>query len=133
MLGLTVQIDDAFFPFMHEKLVTADVSGEYRDWAQLRIDALNRALKGIPIERTRYHICWGSWSGPHMFDVPLQQIIDIILQVNVSGYSSRPRMSARARMEGLEGDKVPAGRNCFQASSVMLQMLWSIPSSLLTA
>ena len=85
--GLNVQIDDAFFPFMHEKLVPPMSLAEYRDWAQLRIDALNRALKGIPAERSRYHICWGSWSGPHMYDVPLQEIIDIVLQVNVGGYS----------------------------------------------
>ena len=109
--GFTVQIDDAFFPFMHEKLVPPMTLGEYRDWAQLRIDALNRALKGIPIERTRYHICWGSWSGPHMFDVPLQEIIDIILQVNVGGYSFE---AANVRHEHewkvWKAAKIPAGK-----------------------
>ena len=85
--GLYVQIDDAFFPYMHEKLVPPMSLSEYRKWAQLRIDALNRALKGIPVERSRYHICWGSWSGPHMFDVPMKDIVDIVLQVNVGSYS----------------------------------------------
>lgn len=85
--GLTVQIDDAFFPFMHEKLVPPMTEAQYRDWAQLRVDALNHALDGIPTEKSRYHICWGSWSGPHAFDVPLQSIIDIILKVNVGAYS----------------------------------------------
>ncbi len=85
--GLNVQVDDAFFPFMHEKLVPPMTEAQYRDWAQLRVDALNHALEGIPTEKTRYHICWGSWSGPHAFDVPLKDIIDIVLGVNVGAYS----------------------------------------------
>ena len=85
--GLNVQIDDAFFPFMQEKLCPPMTLAQYRAWAQLRIDALNRALDGIPLEKSRYHICWGSWSGPHVFDVPLKDIVDIMLQVNVGAYS----------------------------------------------
>ena len=85
--GLQVQIDDAFFPYMHERMVPPMTNAQYRDWAQLRIDALNHALRGIPEERSRYHICWGSWNGPHMFDVPLKDIIDLVLQVRVGHYS----------------------------------------------
>ena len=51
------------------------------------LDALNQALRGIPKERSRYHICWGSWNGPHAFDVPLKDIIDLVLQVRVGHYS----------------------------------------------
>ena len=57
------------------------------DWCDLRVAALNRALEDIPLERSRYHICWGSWNGPHMFDVPLKDILDIVLKVNVGAYS----------------------------------------------
>jgi len=85
--GLYVQIDDAFLPYMHEKMVPPMSSAEYRKWAQMRIDALNHALKGIPDEKSRYHICWGSWNGPHAFDVPLKEIVDLLLQVNVGHYS----------------------------------------------
>jgi 5-methyltetrahydropteroyltriglutamate--homocysteine methyltransferase len=85
--GLYVQIDDAFLPFMQEKLVPPMSLAEYRKWAQLRVDALNHALVGIPVEKTRYHICWGSWSGPHMFDVEMKDFIDLMLQVNVGAYS----------------------------------------------
>jgi 5-methyltetrahydropteroyltriglutamate--homocysteine methyltransferase len=85
--GLYVQIDDAFLPYMHERMVPPMSNAEYRRWAQLRIDALNRALKGIPEDRSRYHICWGSWNGPHVFDVPLKEIIDLVLQVRVGHYS----------------------------------------------
>jgi 5-methyltetrahydropteroyltriglutamate--homocysteine methyltransferase len=85
--GLYVQIDDAFLPYMHEKMVPPMSEAQYRAWAQLRIDALNHALKGIPPERSRYHICWGSWNGPHAFDVPMKSIVDLLLQVNVGHYA----------------------------------------------
>jgi 5-methyltetrahydropteroyltriglutamate--homocysteine methyltransferase len=85
--GLYVQIDDAFLPYMHERMVPPMTSAQYRAWAQMRIDALNHALEGIPPERSRYHICWGSWNGPHAFDVPLKEIVDLLLQVRVGHYS----------------------------------------------
>jgi len=84
--GLYVQIDDAFLPYMHEKMVPPMTHGQYRAWAQMRVDALNHALKGIPQERSRYHICWGGWNGPHAFDVPMKDIVDLMLQVNVGAY-----------------------------------------------
>ncbi len=85
--GLYVQIDDAFLPYMHERMVPPMSNADYRRWAQMRVDALNHALRGIPEERSRYHICWGSWNGPHAYDVPLKDIIDLVLQVNVGQYS----------------------------------------------
>jgi len=85
--GLYVQIDDAFLPYMYERMVPPMSKAAYRRWAKLRIDALNRALAGIPEERSRYHICWGSWNGPHAFDVPLKEIIDLVLKVRVGHYS----------------------------------------------
>ena len=85
--GLYVQIDDAFLPYMHERMVPPMTNKQYRRWAQMRVEALNHALKGIPEERSRYHICWGSWNGPHVFDVPLKDIIDLLLQVRVGHYS----------------------------------------------
>jgi 5-methyltetrahydropteroyltriglutamate--homocysteine methyltransferase len=72
---------------MYEKLVPPMSLAQYRQWAELRIAALNRALEGLPPERTRYHICWGSWNGPHVFDVPMKDIVDIVLKVNVGAYS----------------------------------------------
>ncbi|HXQ51185.1 MAG TPA: cobalamin-independent methionine synthase II family protein [Stellaceae bacterium] len=85
--GLELQVDDAFLPYMFEKMVPPMSLAQYRKWAELRIAALNHALKGLPKEKTRYHICWGSWNGPHMFDVPLKDIVDIVLKVEVGGYS----------------------------------------------
>ncbi len=85
--GLYLQIDDAFLPYMYERLVPPMTMAEYREWAELRIAALNHALRGLPPERTRYHICWGSWNGPHMFDVPMKDIVDIVLTVNAGAYA----------------------------------------------
>jgi 5-methyltetrahydropteroyltriglutamate--homocysteine methyltransferase len=85
--GLYVQIDDAFLPYMYERMVPPMSKAAYRRWAEVRIDALNRALAGIPEERSRYHICWGSWNGPHAFDVPLKEIVDLVLKVRVGHYS----------------------------------------------
>jgi len=85
--GLYVQIDDAFLPYMYERMVPPMSKADYRRWAGLRIDALNHALAGIPEERSRYHICWGSWNGPHAFDVPLKDIVDLVLKVRVGHYS----------------------------------------------
>jgi 5-methyltetrahydropteroyltriglutamate--homocysteine methyltransferase len=109
--GLYVQIDDAFLPYMHEKMVPPMTSAQYRYWAQMRVDALNHALKGIPEEKSRYHICWGSWNGPHAFDVPLKEIVDLLLQVNVGHYSyeaANPRHEHEWTV--WESTKLPAGK-----------------------
>jgi 5-methyltetrahydropteroyltriglutamate--homocysteine methyltransferase len=109
--GLFVQIDDAFLPYMYERMVPPMSASDYRRWAQMRIDALNHALRGIPEERSRYHICWGSWNGPHAFDVPLKEIIDLILQVRVGHYSfeaANPRHAHEWRV--WETAKLPAGK-----------------------
>ena len=109
--GLYVQIDDAFLPYMHERMVPPMSNAEYRRWAQLRVDALNHALRGIPEERSRYHICWGSWNGPHAFDVPLKDIIDLVLQVRVGHYSfeaANPRHAHEWRV--WENVKLPPGK-----------------------
>ena len=109
--GLYVQIDDAFLPYMHERMVPPMSDAEYRRWAGLRVEALNHALRGIPEERSRYHICWGSWNGPHAFDVPLQNIIDLVLKVRVGHYSfeaANPRHAHEWRV--WEGVKLAPGK-----------------------
>jgi 5-methyltetrahydropteroyltriglutamate--homocysteine methyltransferase len=85
--GLLVQIDDAFLASSYDVMVPPATLADYRRWAAMRVDALNHALRGIPAEKCRYHVCWGSWNGPHTNDVPLKDIVDLILRVNVSGYS----------------------------------------------
>ncbi len=84
--GLNVQIDDAFIPFMYDILVPPGTMDDYLAWAQPRIDAMNHALEGIPEDRVRYHVCWGSWNGPHTNDIALRDILPLILQVNAGTY-----------------------------------------------
>ena len=85
--GLLVQIDDAHLPFMYDRMVPPASDEDYFRWATLRIDALNHALRGLDASRIRYHICWGSWNGPHTHDVPLGKIAGLLLKLNVGGYS----------------------------------------------
>jgi 5-methyltetrahydropteroyltriglutamate--homocysteine methyltransferase len=80
--GLYVQIDDAHLPFTYDRMVPPASPKEFRKWARIRVDALNHALRDIPEDRVRYHICSGSNHGPHTHDVPLRDIIDLVLKVN---------------------------------------------------
>jgi 5-methyltetrahydropteroyltriglutamate--homocysteine methyltransferase len=83
--GLQVQVDDAHFAITYD-VMDGDLAA-YRAWAEVRTEALIRALDGIPPERARYHVCWGSWNAPHVGDVALRDIVDLILRVPVSTYS----------------------------------------------
>jgi 5-methyltetrahydropteroyltriglutamate--homocysteine methyltransferase len=85
--GLMLQVDDAHLPMMYDNIVDPGTPEDFRRWARLRIDALNHALEGIPRDRTRYHICWGSFNSPHVGDVPFREIADLVLSVNVGGYA----------------------------------------------
>jgi 5-methyltetrahydropteroyltriglutamate--homocysteine methyltransferase len=88
--GITLQVDDAFLPLA----ARGRSLGEFQTWAAVRQEALNSALKGIPPEQIRYHICWGSQNHPHLTDIPLRDLVDVILQVNAGSYvieSANPR------------------------------------------
>jgi 5-methyltetrahydropteroyltriglutamate--homocysteine methyltransferase len=85
--GFILQIDDPGLPDWWDMLKPQPSIDAYRKFAKLRIDAVNRALKGIPEDRVRYHLCWGSWHGPHTHDLPLEHIVDLVLQVNARSYS----------------------------------------------
>jgi 5-methyltetrahydropteroyltriglutamate--homocysteine methyltransferase len=84
--GLVVQVDDAVLANMYDHLVQQSPQ-HYRKWAELRIEALNHALRDIPEDRVRYHVCFGSWHVPHISDAPLEDIIDLILQAKAGAYS----------------------------------------------
>jgi 5-methyltetrahydropteroyltriglutamate--homocysteine methyltransferase len=85
--GLTVQVDDAFLASSYDVMVPPRSLADYRKWAAVRVEALNHALQGIPEEQSRYHLCWGSWNGPHTNDVAIKDVIDLVLRIRVGGYS----------------------------------------------
>jgi 5-methyltetrahydropteroyltriglutamate--homocysteine methyltransferase len=83
--GFQLQVDDAWIPALWDR--EPDLTREeYRRFAESRIEALNHALDGLPAERVRYHLCWGSWHGPHANDVPLAELVDLLLRVNAGTY-----------------------------------------------
>jgi 5-methyltetrahydropteroyltriglutamate--homocysteine methyltransferase len=84
--GFVLQIDDPGLPDAWEMLAPQPTLEEYRSYSILRIEALNHALAGVPADRVRYHICWGSWHGPHTTDIALRDIVDIMLRVNAGAY-----------------------------------------------
>ena len=83
--GFILQVDDAWVPAAWDRSPEFDLDS-YRRYAQDSIDVLNHALDGLPEDRIRYHLCWGSWHGPHANDVPLADIVDIMLQVKAGAY-----------------------------------------------
>jgi 5-methyltetrahydropteroyltriglutamate--homocysteine methyltransferase len=109
--GLVVQIDDARTAVTYDRMVPPATLADYRRWVARHVDVLNRALEGIPEDRVRYHVCWGSWPGPHTTDVPLQDIVDLILRVRAGAYvieGANPRHEHEWRV--WEGVKLPPGR-----------------------
>ncbi|HKA80260.1 MAG TPA: cobalamin-independent methionine synthase II family protein [Xanthobacteraceae bacterium] len=109
--GLTVQVDDAYLASFYDVMVPPRSLADFRKWAAVRVEAVNHALKGIPEEQSRYHLCWGSWNGPHTNDVALKDIIDLVLKIRVGGYSlemANPRHEHEWRV--WEKVKLPKGR-----------------------
>jgi len=108
--GFVLQIDDPDLADawqMYPQMSLAD----YRKYQELRIDALNHGLRGLPEDRVRFHMCWGSYHGPHKYDIPLRDIADLILKVKAGAYSieaSNPVHDHEWRV--WEGVKLPAGK-----------------------
>ena len=108
--GLILQVDDAVLANMYDHL-SQQGEDAYERWARVRVEALNHALAGIPEDRVRYHICFGSWHVPHVADAPLDAIVDLILSVNAGAYSveaANPRHEWE--WEVWERTKVPDGK-----------------------
>ena len=109
--GFVLQIDDPDLADAWQLHPEMDVAA-YRKFAALRIDALNHALRGIPVDRVRFHMCWGSYHGPHKYDIALSDIIDLILRVNAECYSieaSNPCHEHEWRV--WQEVKLPAGKS----------------------
>jgi 5-methyltetrahydropteroyltriglutamate--homocysteine methyltransferase len=85
--GFILQLDDPRVVTQYGMPDPAPSIADYRKFAEVRVEAMNHALAGIPSDRVRYHLCWGSWHGPHVTDVPLRDIVDIVLRVRADAYS----------------------------------------------
>ncbi len=88
--GFQVQVDDAWLGALWDRIGIPMGLDGYRKYCQMRCEALNHALRNIPEEQIRYHLCWGSWHGPHSADLPLPDVIDIMLRSRPRPTRSRP-------------------------------------------
>jgi 5-methyltetrahydropteroyltriglutamate--homocysteine methyltransferase len=84
--GLLLQLDDARAAVTYDRMVPPASFADYRKWVAMHMEVLNHALAGLPSERIRYHVCWGSWPGPHTTDVPLSDIVDLMLSAKIGAY-----------------------------------------------
>jgi len=109
--GFILQIDDPGLGETWDMLIPAPPLEDYRRLQARNIEALNHALAGIPEERVRYHLCWGSWQGPHVHDLALRDIVDLMLRVKAQAYSveaANPRHAYEWRV--WEDVELPEGK-----------------------
>lgn len=85
--GLIVQLDDPSLAENWDQIDPEPSVADYAAFTQIRVDAINEATKGLPKERLRLHLCWGSWHGPHTTDVELRHILKTVLSANVGQIS----------------------------------------------
>jgi 5-methyltetrahydropteroyltriglutamate--homocysteine methyltransferase len=85
--GFLIQLDDAFLSHEYDRLLVTQSDREVHKWFESYVEMLNHAIRDIPEDKIRYHVCWGSWNGPHTSDVPLKDILDLILKVKAQAYS----------------------------------------------
>jgi len=109
--GFLLQIDDPRIVAQYDLMDPAPSIEDYRKFAELRVEVINHAIGDIPPDRIRYHLCWGSWHGPHSTDLPLRDIIDVVLKIRAGAYSVE---AANARHEHewrvWEDVKLPDGK-----------------------
>ena len=85
--GLILQLDDPAIAENWDMIKPEPTVEEYRRFSMMRVEALNHAIKGLPEDRIRFHLCWGSWHGPHMTDIPMRDIVGVMLAINAGAYS----------------------------------------------
>ncbi len=109
--GILLQVDDAWLPALWDRIGMSMGLDAFLRRCQVRVEALNYALRGLPEDRVRYHMCWGSWHGPHAYDLGLKHLAPLLLSVNAQAYLIE---AANARHEHeykvWESVKLPEGK-----------------------
>ena len=85
--GFILQLDDAFLAHEYDRLCGLTNEREAHKYAERCVELTNYALSGIPEDKVRYHVCWGSWNAPHTTDPPLRVLSGLILKIRAQGYS----------------------------------------------
>lgn len=132
--GLNVQLDDPSLAESWDQINPEPALEDYRAYIAKRIEATNHALRGLPKERIRMHVCWGSWHGPHTTDIPFADIVDEVLKANVGTFVSR-RATCATSTSGGSGRRrsCPRAPGSRPASSATRRTSSSTPTSSPTA
>ena len=85
--GLILQIDDPAIAENFDQINPEPSVEDYRKFTMPRVEALNHALRGLPRDRIRFHLCWGSWHGPHTTDIAMRDIVEVMLKIDAGAYS----------------------------------------------
>jgi 5-methyltetrahydropteroyltriglutamate--homocysteine methyltransferase len=85
--GLILQLDDPSIAENWDQVNPEPTVDDYRKFSMQRVEALNHAIKGLPRDRIRFHLCWGSWHGPHTTDIPMRDIVNVMLAIDCGAYS----------------------------------------------
>jgi 5-methyltetrahydropteroyltriglutamate--homocysteine methyltransferase len=85
--GYLLQIDDAWTAALWDRIGIDMGLEAFKKYCHVRVEALNHALRNVSEDRVRYHLCWGSWHGPHAYDIPMPHLVDVILAVKAKYYS----------------------------------------------
>ena len=109
--GLIVQIDDPSIAENWDQINPEPSIEDYQRFTQIRVEALNYALRGLPEEQVRFHVCWGSWHGPHTTDIEFRHIVDLVLGINAGAYSFEAANARHEHEWTLWGEtKLPEGK-----------------------
>ena len=85
--GLVLQLDDPAIAENWDMVNPEPSVADYQKFSMVRVEALNHAIRGLPRDRIRFHLCWGSWHGPHTTDIPMRDIVNVMLAVKAGAYS----------------------------------------------
>jgi len=109
--GLILQLDDPAIAENWDQINPAPSVDDYKRFTMKRVEALNHAIRGLPADRIRFHLCWGSWHGPHTTDIPMADIVDVMLAINAGAYSFEAANVRHEHEWKLWRDvKLPAGK-----------------------
>jgi 5-methyltetrahydropteroyltriglutamate--homocysteine methyltransferase len=109
--GVMLQVDDAWLPALWDRIGMPMGLPAFLKYCAVRIEALNHALRNVPEERVRYHLCWGSWHGPHAHDLELKFIVDLLLKVKAKAYLVEAANARHEHEYAVWGEvKLPEGK-----------------------
>jgi len=109
--GFLLQIDDAWMVALWDRIGMSIGLDAFKSYCRKRVDALNHALRNVPEDRIRYHFCWGSWHGPHAFDLPMAEMVHIMLAVKARFFSFEAANARHAHEYHVwEHVRLPAGK-----------------------